>query len=165
MFGAFVRCGACLRGRAFPPGPARPASFYRGEGPTAAETRSLRPEATFCGAVPLDLVAVGALAATAGVAVLMAVLPRLLVALRRGQAEGLGQQAAMLLLLAAGGLAVLGAWARSPPAFVANVAAMGTCLGFLVQAERCQAIQAERRAIAARMRGVRPTRRAAKARR
>jgi hypothetical protein len=38
---------------------------------------------------------------------------------------------------------------------------MGTCLGFLVQAQRCEGIARERQAIAARMRAVRPQRRVA----
>jgi hypothetical protein len=103
--------------------------------------------------------ALEALATTAGVAVLMGVLPRVLFAVRLGRAEGLRTSTAVALLLGAGALAALGAWAGQLQVFAATVAAMGACLGFLVQAERCQDIQAERTAIAARMRGVRPARR------
>ena len=99
------------------------------------------------------------LATTAGVAVLMAVLPRALFALRLGRVEGLTAPAALGLMLVTGLLAVYGAWAVSLPAFVANVAAAATCAAFLVLSERCEHIADERRAIAARMRGVRPTRR------
>lgn len=104
------------------------------------------------------------LATTAGVAVLMAVLPRALFALRLGRAEGLGPEASLGLLLLTGSLAVLGGWLGSLPAVVANVAAAGTCAGFLVLHERCRAIEAERTAIAARMRSVKPTPRRLRAR-
>jgi hypothetical protein len=100
------------------------------------------------------------LATTAGVAVLMAVLPRALFALRLGRTEGLTAATALGLMLGAGLLAVYGASVASLTAFVANVAAAATCAAFLVLSERCQHIQAERSAIAARMRAVRPTRRA-----
>lgn len=103
--------------------------------------------------------AVEILAATAGVAVLMGVLPRALSALRHGRAEGLRPGTALALLLLTGVLAVYGAWAEHVAAFAANVAAMGACLGFLVQAQRCESIAREREAIAARMRSVRPQRR------
>ncbi|MCA1812899.1 MAG: hypothetical protein LC624_02975 [Halobacteriales archaeon] len=103
--------------------------------------------------------AVEILATTAGVAVLMGVLPRALFAVRQGRAEGLSQATAFALLLLTGMLAVYGAWLGHVAAFVANVAASGACLGFLVQAQRCESIAAERRAIAAKMRGVRPQRR------
>lgn len=99
------------------------------------------------------------LATTAGVAVLMAVLPRALFALRLGRADELGEGAAFLLMLVAGGLAVLGAWLGHLPTVVANVAAAATCTAYVVLFERCRAIQAERRAIRARLGQVRPARR------
>lgn len=100
------------------------------------------------------------LATTAGVAILMAVLPRALFALRLGRTEGLSQPAALGLMLLAGLLAVYGAWRGHVAGFVANTAAAGACVAFLALEERCQAIQAERTAIAAKLRSVRPTRRA-----
>lgn len=99
------------------------------------------------------------LATTAGVAILMGVLPRALFALRLGRAEGIGQGTALALLLLAGLLAVVGAWLGDVPATVANVAAAAACASFLVLYERCQAIEAERSAIHAKLRTVRPTRR------
>lgn len=99
------------------------------------------------------------LATTAGVAILMGVLPRALFALRLGRADELGQVPAVALMLAAGALTVYGAWAGSLPAVVANVAAAGASASYLVLWERCQAIQAERRAIRARLGQVRPARR------
>ena len=104
--------------------------------------------------------AVEVLATTAGVAVLMGVLPRALFALRLGRAEGIGQGATLVLLLLAGSLTVFGAWAGHIPTFVANAAATATCAAFLALHERCAAIDQERKAIAARLRAVRPARRA-----
>lgn len=105
------------------------------------------------------------LATTAGVAVLMGVLPRALFALRLGRTEGLTEPVALALLLLAGLLAVAGAWLGHVPSVVANVAAVMACTAFLLLAERCQAIEAERSAIQARMRTVRPVRRLKAARR
>lgn len=102
------------------------------------------------------------LATTAGVAVLMGVLPRALFALRLGRTEGLAPAHALALLVAAGALTVYGAWAGHLAATAANVAAAGACAGFLVLHERCRAIEDERSAIAARMRTVQPTARRAR---
>lgn len=113
----------------------------------------LSPSASFLEGMALEV-----LATTAGVAVLMAVLPRALFALRLGRTEGLGEGTALGLLLVAGLLAVFGAWAGHAPAFVANLAAAGSCAAFLALAERCKAIEAERTAIAARLRALRPRR-------
>jgi hypothetical protein len=99
------------------------------------------------------------LATTAGVAVLMGVLPRALFALRLGRIEGLAPLTAMGLLLLTGLLAVYGAWAGNVAAVVANVAAAATCASFLWLHDRCHAIQAERRAVAAKLRAIRPVRR------
>lgn len=99
------------------------------------------------------------LATTAGVAVLMGVLPRALFALRLGRTEGLGQGTALALMMVTGLLAVYGAWVGNVPSFVANAAAAGASAAYLGLSERCEAIAAERHAIAAKMRTVRPTRR------
>lgn len=96
------------------------------------------------------------LATTAGVAILMGVLPRALFALRLGRTEGLAPTTALALLVAAGALTVYGAWAGHLAATAANVAAAGACTGFLVLHERCRAIEDERTAIAAQMSAVRP---------
>lgn len=99
------------------------------------------------------------LATTAGVAVLMGVLPRALFALRLGRTEGLQPATALGLLTVAGGLTVYGAWAGHLPAAVANLAGAGACAAFLVLHERCRAIEAERTAIAQHLRTVKPVRR------
>jgi hypothetical protein len=99
------------------------------------------------------------LATTAGVAVLMGVLPRALFALRLGRIEGFGQGTALALMMASGLLTIYGAWAGHVPSFVANAAATGACVAYLSLFERCQQIQAERTAIKARLRHVRPVRR------
>lgn len=97
------------------------------------------------------------LATTAGVAVLMGVLPRALFALRLGRAEGLSPWTALGLLVVAGGLAVGGAYLGSLAAVVANVAAAAACAAFLVLHERCEALERERKAMAQRLRTVKPS--------
>lgn len=99
------------------------------------------------------------LATTAGVAVLMGVLPRALFAIRLGRTEGLEPAMALALLTAAGGLTVYGAWMNHLPATLANLAGAGACAAFLVLHERCRAIEAERSAIHAHLRTVKPVRR------
>ena len=99
------------------------------------------------------------LVTTAGVAILMGVLPRALFALRLGRAEGLSQGIALALLVLAGALAVYGAWLADVPAAAANVAAAAACAAYLVLQERCQAIERERSAIHAKLRSVKPVRR------
>ena len=96
------------------------------------------------------------LATTAGVALLMGVLPRTLFALRLGRAEGLSQAGALALLLVASLLAVFGAWRGHLPTVAANLAAAASALAYLVLHERCEAIQRERSAMQAKLRSVRP---------
>jgi len=100
------------------------------------------------------------LATTAGVGVLMGVLPRALFALRTGRAEGLRPAAALGLLGLTGVLAVYGASRPDVPTFVANLAGAAACAGYLQVAERCRDIQAERTAMVERIRRVRPVHRA-----